>query len=59
MSCDGGHLGFPIGIKHINFVENLPMRLAPYKLFFVPVGYSIWLPGPIISSDWLNDVTFV
>ena len=23
-------------------------------LFFVPVGYSIWLPGPIISSDWLK-----
>jgi hypothetical protein len=21
-------------------------------LFFVPVGYSIWLPGPIICSDW-------
>ena len=23
-------------------------------LFFVPVGYSIWLPGPIICSDWLK-----
>jgi hypothetical protein len=23
-------------------------------LFFVPVGYSIWLPGPIIFSDWLK-----
>ena len=22
--------------------------------FFVPVGYSIWLPGPIICSDWLK-----
>ena len=21
-------------------------------LFFVPVGYSIWLPRPIICSDW-------
>ena len=21
-------------------------------LFFVPVGYLIWLPGPIICSDW-------
>jgi hypothetical protein len=21
-------------------------------LFFFPVGYSIWLPGPIICSDW-------
>ena len=25
MSCDGGHLGFPIGIKNSNFVEDLPM----------------------------------
>jgi hypothetical protein len=23
-------------------------------LFFVPVGYSTWLPGPIICSDWLH-----
>jgi hypothetical protein len=23
-------------------------------LLFVPVGYSIWLPGPIICSDWLK-----
>jgi hypothetical protein len=23
-------------------------------LFFVPVGYSIWLPGLIICSDWLK-----
>jgi hypothetical protein len=23
-------------------------------LFFVPVGYLIWLPGPIICSNWLK-----
>ena len=23
-------------------------------LFFVPIGYSKWLPGPIIWSDWLK-----
>jgi hypothetical protein len=23
-------------------------------LFFIPVGYSTWLPGPIICSDWLK-----
>ena len=23
-------------------------------LFFVPVGYSTWLPGSIICSDWLK-----
>ena len=25
MSCGGGHLGFPIGIKNIEFVEDLPI----------------------------------
>jgi hypothetical protein len=25
ISCGGGHLGFPIGIKNPNFVEDLPM----------------------------------
>jgi hypothetical protein len=25
MSCGGGHLGFPIGIKNRKFVEDLPI----------------------------------
>jgi hypothetical protein len=25
MYCGGGHLGFPIDIKNIQFVEDLPM----------------------------------
>jgi hypothetical protein len=25
MYCGGGHLGFPIGIKNIKFVEDLPV----------------------------------
>jgi hypothetical protein len=25
MSCGGGHLVFPIGIKNRNFVQDLPM----------------------------------
>jgi hypothetical protein len=25
MYCGGGHLGFPIDIKNINFAEDLPM----------------------------------
>ena len=25
MSCGGGHLGFPIGIKNRNLVKNIPM----------------------------------
>jgi hypothetical protein len=31
MSCGGGHLGFPIGIKNTHFVEDLPM-IIPGKL---------------------------
>jgi hypothetical protein len=27
MSCGGGYLGFPIGMKNINFVEDLPITL--------------------------------
>jgi hypothetical protein len=40
MSCGGGHLGFPIGIKNRYFVEDLPMIIpgqfgfnCPYKLY--------------------------
>jgi hypothetical protein len=29
MSCGGGHLGFPIGIKNTHHVEDLPMQLNP------------------------------
>jgi hypothetical protein len=25
MSCDGSHLGFPIGIKNRNLVKDIPM----------------------------------
>jgi hypothetical protein len=25
MSCDGGHLGIPIGIKNRNLVKDIPM----------------------------------
>jgi hypothetical protein len=46
MSCGGGHLGFPIGIKNRNLVKDIPMISL--------VGYSTWLPGPIICSDWLK-----
>jgi hypothetical protein len=33
MSCGGGHLGFPIGIKNTNFVEDLPL-IIPGKFGF-------------------------
>ena len=28
MSCDGGHLGFPIGIKNSNLVKDIPMIIS-------------------------------
>jgi hypothetical protein len=38
MYCGGGHLGFPIGIKNIKLVEDLPMiipeRSSTNFLFF-------------------------
>jgi hypothetical protein len=34
MSCGGGHLGFPIGIKNRNFVEDLPIRNDHCKVLY-------------------------
>jgi hypothetical protein len=39
MSCGGGHLGFPIGIKNINFVEDLPMIIPGKFGFNCPSGF--------------------
>ena len=33
MSCDGGHLGFPIGIKNSYFVKDIPM-IIPLQFGF-------------------------
>jgi hypothetical protein len=35
MYCDDGHFGFPIGIKNIKFVEDLPNVdwMVLYKLY--------------------------
>jgi hypothetical protein len=39
MSCGGGHLGFPIGIKNIKFVEDLPMIIPGQFGFSCPSGF--------------------
>jgi hypothetical protein len=39
MYYGGGHLGFPIGIKNIKFVENLPMIIPGKFGFFCPSGF--------------------
>jgi hypothetical protein len=39
MSCGGGHLGFLIGIKNPNFVEDLPMIIPGQFGFNCPSGF--------------------
>ena len=39
MSCGGGHLGFPIDIKNVNFVEDLPMIIPGQFGFNCPSGF--------------------
>ena len=41
MSCGGGHLGFPIGIKNRNFLEDLPMIIPGQFGFNCPVKVNI------------------
>jgi hypothetical protein len=36
----GYHLGFPIGIKNIKFVENLPMIIPGQFGFNCPSGFG-------------------
>ena len=43
MSCGGGHLGFPIGIKNLNFVEDLPMIIGQFG-FNCPSGFRNIFP---------------
>ena len=39
LACGGGHLGFPIGIKNRNFVEDLPMIIPGQFGFNCPSGF--------------------
>ena len=39
MSCGGSHLGFSIGIKNINFVEDFPMIIPGQFGFNCPSGF--------------------
>ena len=44
----------PLGRLEPNLAEMFLGWSSTKLLFFVPVGYSIWLPRPIICSDWLK-----
>jgi hypothetical protein len=39
MYCGGGHLGFPIDIKNMNFVEDLPIIIPGQFGFNCPCGF--------------------
>ena len=39
MYCGGGHLGFPIGIKNLHFVEDLPMIILGQFGLNCPSGF--------------------
>jgi hypothetical protein len=55
MSCGGGHLGSPIGIKNTNVVEDLPM-IIPLK----PLGQlKPNCPGMIIGRSSTTYVFFM
>jgi hypothetical protein len=56
MYCGGGHLGFPISIKNIKCVENLPMiipgqfgfREEAFRNIF-PIGSNVKL-SPAVAA---------
>ena len=56
MYCGGGHLGFPIGIKNIKFVEDLPMIIPGQFGFKCPSGFreAFWNIFPIGSNVKLS-----
>jgi hypothetical protein len=52
MYCGGGHLGFPIGIENIKFVEDLPM-IIPGQF-----GFNIGHYGKIFKCLLLRNYTY-
>ena len=57
MSCGGGHLGFPIGIKNTHLVEGLPMIIPGQFGFNYPSGFreeAFWNIFPIGSNVKLS-----
>jgi hypothetical protein len=44
----------PLGQLELNLAGMFLGWSSTKLLFFVPIGYSTWLPGPIICSDWLK-----
>jgi hypothetical protein len=57
MYCGGGHLGFPICIKNIYFVEDLPM-IIPGQFDF-NCQSVLNCPGMIIGRSSTNFMLFM
>jgi hypothetical protein len=51
MSCGGGHLGFPIGIKNRNLVKDLPMIIHGQFGFFSETTWTIETKLPM-NDHW-------
>jgi hypothetical protein len=49
MSCGGGHLGFPIGLKNLKFVEDLQM--------IIPGQFGFNCPSSNILFSETNELT--
>jgi hypothetical protein len=66
MYCGGGQLGFPIGIKNIQFVQDLPM-IIPMQFGFNCPNFSLKplgqlkpnCPGMIIGRSSTNFMFFM
>jgi hypothetical protein len=55
MYYGGGHLGFPIGIKNINFVEDLPMIIPGEFGFNCPSDFREEPYGKIVSKRFFSE----
>jgi hypothetical protein len=51
MSYGGGHLGFPIGIKNIKFVEDLPMIIPGQFKLYMNVHWMVLYRLYVFCSD--------
>jgi hypothetical protein len=59
MYYGGSHLGFPIGIKNRNFVEDLPMIILGQFGFNCPSGFREEASGMIIGRSCTNCLFFM
>jgi hypothetical protein len=47
MSCSGGHIGFPIGIKNRNLVKDIPMIIL----------YSLGSVSSLVSEKKIIEIS--